>query len=269
MVLVFPVMYLSIRSAILSLSRSDFERFGPYTFDVIASDGNLDTTETITVKIINVDGISKTGEIYLCDGLENGIIDDDCSEYSRLAASDDGSRVAISDTHTDSKDGISVYGFDTSTGQWNQIGSTLPGHSGVDISGDGSRVITSSFVGLENQTPPQELSQNNIVRVFEYDENLGDWSLVGSPIYPPDDAYGIDIQATYGWGSDVAIDDDGDRIVIGTFISDDPSVLGSGAVFIYDLAMGDSEYWSLISTLVITLCHRQCFWILDIYSAWS
>ena len=224
------------------ISRADFERFGPYTFDVIASDGNLDTTETITVKIINVDGISKTGEIYLCDGLENGIINDDCSEYSRLAASDDGSRVAISDTHTDSGDGISVYEIDILTGQWNQIGSTLAGHSGVDISGDGSRVITSSYIGVSENDP------DNVVRVFEYDESLGDWSLVGSPTYPPDDAYGIDIQQPYGWGNDVAIDDDGDRIVIGAHISDDPSILGSGAVFIYDLGdVGDGWYWSLIS----------------------
>ena len=46
---------------------ANFENATSYTFDITASDGELSSTESVTVKLINKNGIVNTGEIYLCD----------------------------------------------------------------------------------------------------------------------------------------------------------------------------------------------------------
>lgn len=117
--------------------------------------------------------------------------------------------------------------------QWAQLGSDIDGlgytsspsqaaehFSNVAMSGDGTRVVIGSHSG-------------EFVKVFEYDTSSQDWVQLGSTISESDE----------GFGQAVAIDSDGDTIVIGAPLS----LTDRGTVRVYQYS---SSTWSQVGTTI-------------------
>ena len=120
--------------------------------------------------------------------------------------------------------------------QWAQLGSDIDGlgytsspaqaaqaFSKVAMSGDGTRMV----IGSHDQ---------EFVKVFEYDTSSQDWAQLGSTIEVSEDSF----------GQNVAIDSDGDTIVIASPLADTTST-NVGAVRVYQYS---SSTWSQVGSTI-------------------
>ena len=120
--------------------------------------------------------------------------------------------------------------------QWAQLGSDIDGlgytnsppqasqnFCHVAISGDGSRLVVGSHA-------------QEFVKVFEYDTSAQDWVQLGST---------ISVIAEANFGRAVAIDSDGDTIVIGADGADVPT--NNGTVRVYEYSSGT---WSQVGSTI-------------------
>lgn len=125
-----------------------------------------------------------------------------------VSLSNDGSRVAIAalygDGDTPSRGNVRVYELDGTV--WRKLGYTIKGESigrafgrGMDLSGDGNRVVIGASSSNIDDTYP------GYVQVHEWDGFF--WNQMGETIL------GEELGSDCGW--EVAIDGDGDRIIIG------------------------------------------------------
>ncbi|MAN34794.1 MAG: hypothetical protein CMF89_00095, partial [Candidatus Marinimicrobia bacterium] len=216
---------------------ADYETTTTYQATVIASDGELSDSQDITVTVANVDGISKINEIYLCSFEETQ--DNYCATNSVLAASNDGSIFVVGMPNIDT-----VKVFKKTSGTWSQHGADITGvsASSVDISGDGTRII---------------FSYDGIIAVKEYDSTLSDWIDVGSALTNPGSGW-------TGWGSSVAIDEDGDTIVIGAGNANVPDLYSIGAIKIFNYDQSSSD-WVEISSYGSNVSNWMRGWCEDNY----
>ena len=112
-----------------------------------------------------------------------------------------------------------VFEFDTTSGNWTQMGRDLEGGYSVSISEDGNRVAVGDYKGFSGGT------NSGHVNVYEYDGS--DWVLLGSEIT------GVEGELS---GTSVALSADGERVAISSPVYEDPT-LGEevGATRVYDL----------------------------------
>tara|TARA_B100000989_G_scaffold178176_1_gene133797 strand:- start:600 stop:2276 length:1677 start_codon:yes stop_codon:yes gene_type:complete len=196
---------------------TDYETKNSYSATVSVSDGTNTVSQNLTISISDLDGVLAFGnDIYIsASGVANGGLN------ATVASNADGSSFVLGAPQLGE-----VKVFTNSSGSsWTQLGSTLSGGSGdtnfgiaADMSGDGNRVIITTKGDLNRG------SSGNIVKVYEY--SSGSWSQVGSDLVQP--------TGYEGWGTSVAIDQDGDRIVIGAPFTDVDSYPEGGGIKVYE-----------------------------------
>jgi hypothetical protein len=158
-----------------------------------------------------------------------------------VAMSEDGSRIAVGAWKNNGGNGnnsghVRVFDYDTSSGDWIQVGSDIDGEASDDRSGysvamseDGSRVAVGAFDNDENG------NNSGHVRVFDYNTSSGAWIQVGSDINgEASDDY---------FGRSVAMSDDGTRVAIGAVLNDgNGNNSGHVRVFDYDTTTSSGDW---------------------------
>jgi len=143
---------------------------------------------------------------------------------SSVSLSSDGSKVAVSNKHSD------VRVFQNTNDNWSQIGSKIEGirgsslsHSSLSISSNGNRLV----IGGESTPLNQFPTNTGSVRVFDFN---GDWSQVGETLTG-------ESEGDY-FGNSVDISNDGSIIAIGAYgvgsIGDDSRGEGKGSIYVYE-----------------------------------
>ena len=127
----------------------------------------------------------------------------------QVEISDDGEVIATT-TESDTR----IYGWDSGTSAWAQLGSSI-GHTGaISLSDDGTRIA----IGVTGVA-------SDYARIYEY--SSGSWSLMGSQ---------ITLDVASGYAADVSLNSAGDAVVIGN-----PSASPRGEVSVLDW---DGSAWA-------------------------
>ena len=146
-----------------------------------------------------------------------------------VSLSADGSIVAVgapyNDDNASTSGHVRVYQYNSSTGQWEQIGQDIDGENSGDVSGtsvdlndDGTVVVIGSPYNDENG------SKSGQVRVFEYNSSNNLWEQKGQSLYGENQYYEA--------GRAVSVNSDGTVIAMGIPRNDD-HLTEAGEVIIY------------------------------------
>ncbi|WP_299557240.1 BspA family leucine-rich repeat surface protein [Seonamhaeicola sp.] len=159
----------------------------------------------------------------------------DQSGYS-VSLSSDGNRVAIGAQLNDGNgiDSGHVRVYEMNSGSWTQVGADIDGEDALDLSGwsvsldaDGNRVAIGAYLndggGIFN---------SGHVRIYEFTN--GSWVQLGADI----DGTSVEEQSGYS----VGLSADGNRVVVGAYLSDGNGV-NSGGAKVFEYVNGD---WSLL-----------------------
>ena len=154
-----------------------------------------------------------------------------------VAMSEDGSRIAVGAWKNNGGNGnnsghVRVFDYDTSSGDWIQVGSDINGEASDDkfgtsvaISDDGARIAVGAW-----SNDGSGGGDSGHVRVFDYNTSSGAWIQVGSDIDG-------EIAGDRSGGS-VAMSDDGTTVAIGA-INNDANGSDSGHVRVYTPSFDD------------------------------
>ena len=162
---------------------------------------------------------------------------------TKLALSDDGTTLAVAAAHHDNPTGSSTQGdagaayiFDKAqNGTWSQTQKIYPSDGaanehfgyGIDISGDGTVVA----VG-QSSADGVAINQSGLGAVYVYVKSGGAWSATQTQkIVSTDNASGD------AFGHDVALSQNGDRLLVGAPRDDDLET-DNGAIYIFDRTNG-------------------------------
>ena len=162
---------------------------------------------------------------------------------TKLALSDDGTTLAVAAAHHDNPTGSSTqtdagaaYIFDKAqNGTWSQTQKIYPSDGaanehfgyGIDISGDGTVVA----VG-QSSADGVNVGQSGLGAVYVYVKSSGAWSATQTQkIVSTDNASGD------AFGHDVALSQNGDRLLVGA-PRDDDTQTDNGAIYIFDRTNG-------------------------------
>ena len=122
---------------------------------------------------------------------------------------------------------VYVYDWNAGAGQWQQVGIRIPGKDAdetvrnVAISGDGQRVMLSGRTA------------DSRGRVEVYRLVSGTWTIMGSPITGATAGSSLGVNTAMG-NRQIAISDDGNRIIMGERLFDGPSLTDNGQLRTYD-----------------------------------
>ncbi len=156
-----------------------------------------------------------------------------------VSLSADGNIVAIgapyNDDNASTSGHVRVYQYNSSTGQWEQIGQDIDGENSGDVSGtsvalndDGTVVV----IGAPNND--ENGSKSGQVRVFEYNSSNSLWEQKGQSLYGENQYYDA--------GKSVSINSDGTVIAMGIPRNDDHlTEAGEVKIYSYNSSTGQWE----------------------------
>ncbi len=153
-----------------------------------------------------------------------------------VSMSNDGMRIAVgSPNHRNYYGHTRVFEFETSSERWVQLGNDIGGEvndgesgSSLALSGDGARVAIGS---------PKGNTLTGNVKVFEFNEYDNGWVQLGQTVV------GNDYYSALG--NALSLSDNGDRIVIGSWLDRENGQRFVGAVSVFEYSYRSKEWFLL------------------------